>query len=83
MIRWKDKVEDLRNYGKNGFSIADVARSYGVSRQRAKQVVDKYVPEWKYTYGKAMRKEDADLRAIQKRKYRQFKKSKLNSKWIF
>ena len=74
MIRWKNEVEYLRGLGKRGHSIADVARLYSVSRQRAKQVVDKYVPEWKYTYGKAMRKDGADLRTIQKRKYRQFKK---------
>ena len=77
MIKWKNEAEYLRGLGKGGHSIADVARLYGVSRQRAKQVVDKYVPEWKHVYGKAMRKQDADLRAVQKRKYRQFKKANL------
>ena len=48
---WKDEVAKLRELGSTGASMAELARIYGVSRQRMKQVLDKYVPEWRETYG--------------------------------
>lgn len=83
-IKWADEIENLKNMGKQGLTMADVAKQYGVSRQRIKQVTAKFLPEWKETYGHAVRneqkeerwkakwghKQDTDLYHVQRDKFR-------------
>ena len=91
-IKWADEIENLKNMGKQGLTMADVAKQYGVSRQRIKQVTAKFLPEWKETYGHAVRneqkeerwkakwghKQDTDLYRVQRDKFRA---KKYNGVW--
>lgn len=55
-IKWKDEVEFIKEQGKLGKTMADLSRHYGVSRQRMKQVVQKFVPNWNDYCGLVVRR---------------------------
>lgn len=69
--------------GKDGKTMADIARHYGVSRQRVKQVVKENFPTWKDSCGKFAKdsererkykekwgiKDDSDLYRMQRQKW--------------
>lgn len=48
---WKNEIIHIKQYGETGITMAELARRYGISRQRMKQVVDKFIPEWGSTCG--------------------------------
>ena len=48
---WEQELPHIRQYGSVGMTMAEVARKYGISRQRMKQVVDKFIPDWSTTCG--------------------------------
>lgn len=50
-INWEQELPLIKSLGSIGWSMAKLARKYGVSRQRIKQIVLKHIPEWKASYG--------------------------------
>ena len=48
---WTTQIDTIQAMGEQGMSIASIALIYGVTRQRMKQVVDQYIPNWKDSYG--------------------------------
>ena len=58
---WEQEVVHIRQYGSIGMTMAEISRKYGISRQRMKQVVDKFIPDWTTTCGLIVnRKNKAD-----------------------
>lgn len=57
---WEKEQETILHMGRQGDSIAVIAKRYGVSRQRMKQVVDKYFPNWKHECSWAVRRKAKD-----------------------
>lgn len=45
-IDWKNEVSYLKEQGMLGRTMAELAREYGVSRQRLDQVCQKFIPDW-------------------------------------
>lgn len=64
-VDWSKELPNLIAMGKSGKTMADTARHYGVSRQRIKQVVQQFVPDWKNTCGYFVRNQEKE------RKYRE------------
>jgi hypothetical protein len=50
-INWLEQLPVIKELGLSGKSMADVATHFGVSRQRIKQIVDRYIPDWHTTCG--------------------------------
>lgn len=48
---WEDEIVHIRQYGSVGMTMAEISRKYGISRQRMKQVIDKFIPDWGTTCG--------------------------------
>jgi hypothetical protein len=62
-IHWIDEIAELKRLGSMGTKMPVLAKKYGVSKQRIKQVLDQYIPEWYDTYGAAVdRKLKTDAR---------------------
>jgi hypothetical protein len=90
---WKNEIDTLKYLGSLGMSMAEIARKYEVSKQRLEQVVKRYIPEWKENYGHAVVrkvkaeqytakwgvKEDSELYAAKRLKFRQKKYLALKS----
>jgi hypothetical protein len=53
-VNWKAEISNIKYHGSMGITMAGLARKYGVSRQRMKQVVDKLIPNWSDNYGFAV-----------------------------
>lgn len=53
-INWENEVENIKQLGASGTRMPAIAAVYGVTRQRIKQIIDKYIPEWKTSYGAAL-----------------------------
>lgn len=82
-VDWSIELPNLVAMGKEGKTMADIARHYGISRQRVKQIVQQTVPDWKTTCGYFVRnqekerkyrekwglKEDSDLYRAQRSKF--------------
>ena len=79
---WIEEISTIITLGKSGVDMVELGRKYGVTRQRIKQVLDRYVPEWKSIYNaqkkqeidrewlsKWGRKEDTDLYKMQRLKF--------------
>jgi hypothetical protein len=83
-IKWLQELPKIKELGEQGKSIKDIADIYGVTRQRAHQVVTKFFPEWHSCYGNAVHrkekagafyakwgvKEDSELYAAKRTKFR-------------
>jgi hypothetical protein len=50
-INWKAEIDTLKELGLLGMRMPEIASKYGVSRQRIKQILSQYIPEWKDNYG--------------------------------
>lgn len=86
-INWQQEVPSIRERGYQGQNMVEIAKSFGVTRQRIKQVVDKYIPEWHMECGGAAKrkleaqltqqkhgdKADTDLYRAQKHKFQRKK----------
>ncbi len=55
-ISWRDEQDFLEHAGRQGMSQSDLARHYGITRQRIKQVLAQYYPDWEETYGWQVRR---------------------------
>jgi hypothetical protein len=53
-INWEQELPTIRKMGVNGDRMVTIARHYGVTRQRMKQVLDRHIPDWKDNYGGAV-----------------------------
>lgn len=83
-IEWGKQVASIKEKGLMGKTMAAIARDYGVSRQRLKQIIDVYIPDWSEKYGYAVNrqakadiryakwgvKEDSELYAEKRKKFR-------------
>jgi len=58
-IDWVEELPHIRSLGGMGYTMAKVGLVYGVSRQRIKQVVDRYLPEWFDSFGNAVNRKVA------------------------
>ena len=94
-IKWTNEVQTLKLLGGQGWTQTDLAEKYGVSRQRMKQVIDRYVPNWNDNYGQAVNrkmreeerfrkwgyKEDTSLYHAKREKFRNKKNSSSGKGW--
>ena len=46
-VNWQEELLNIKEQGANGVTMSELAQQYQVSRQRMKQVIDRYIPEWK------------------------------------
>ena len=58
--KWINELPVLRELGSQGITMLALAEKYGVSRQRIKQVLNTFIPEWESTYGMAVRRDKAE-----------------------
>lgn len=65
-INWKEEIPKLKELGSMGIGMAGLARRYDVSRQRMKQIVDKFIPDWGYTYGQTVQRNQVEEHRFQK-----------------
>jgi hypothetical protein len=73
-VNWEKELPNIRRLGEEGKTMQQIARIYGCSRQRIKQILDREIPEWTETYGKVIRdkkarKEFEKLQEWRKRKW--------------
>lgn len=94
-IHWKNEIEALKGLGALGIPMARIADRYGVTKQRIKQVVDKYIPDWSENYGMAVNRKaredaryakwgvrvDSELYSTQRAKFRQKKANRKDWDW--
>lgn len=96
-VDWEKELPNIKSLGLNSNTMADIAREYGVSRQRIKQIVKKYIPEWGSTCGQVAKKkkkqeeyfkrwgekQDTDLYTAQRIKYRgkKYNAQRVGYKW--
>lgn len=60
-IKWAEEIPKIRELGMKGSTMSDIAELYGVSRQRVKQIIDKFLPNWHDNCGQVVkRREKAD-----------------------
>lgn len=57
-VNWQEELLNIKEQGANGVTMSELAQQYQVSRQRMKQVIDRYIPEWKDSYGWAVRRSE-------------------------
>mgnify|MGYP003425311234 FL=1 len=86
-INWQKEVPSIRERGQQGQNMVQIAKSFGITRQRMKQIIDKYIPEWHMECGYAARRKleaqltqqkhgdkvDTDLYRAQKYKFQRKK----------
>ena len=51
---WKHELPKIKAMGLDGKTMSYIAAQYGVSRQRIKQVIDRYIPDWHEKHGKVV-----------------------------
>lgn len=92
-IDWKKELPVIQSLGSIGWSMAKLARKYDVSRQRMKQVLQQYLPDWQNTCGAIVnqnmkadvffakwgQKEKTDLYQVQRLKFRSKKANALRT----
>lgn len=59
IVDWEKEVTTIRRMGEEGKRMPEIANHYGVTRQRIEQVLKKYFPEWKTTYGAVIHRNKA------------------------
>ena len=57
-INWKAELDNIRAAGLEGKTQQDLATHYGVTRQRMKQIIDRYFPEWHSTMGAIVKRNE-------------------------
>lgn len=81
---WQEELPNILAMGRQGQTMAQIARQYGVSRQRMKQIVARHFPNWNQECSYAARqaekdrlfqlkygiKEDSELYRVKRAKYR-------------
>ena len=50
-VNWATELSAIKTMGLEGKRMPDIAKHYGVSRQRIKQVLLRYIPDWHERYG--------------------------------
>jgi hypothetical protein len=61
-VKWEEELYNMMSMGKSGRSMSDIARHYGVSRQRIKQIVKKNFPNWQDQCGRFVRDQEKEIR---------------------
>ena len=83
-IDWQKELPYIQDRGLNGANMTELADEFGVSRQRMKQIIDKYLPNWNNECGFAVKrrqkaeahfkrwgnKDDSELYKSQRAKFR-------------
>ena len=72
-VNWEQELPRIRQYGEEGKTMQQIAKMYGCSRQRVKQVLDKHIPEWHEVYGKVVRDKEARAQFENLQQWRQRK----------
>lgn len=57
-VNWKAELDEIKKLGSMGWRMPQLAEKYGVSRQRIKQILLRYIPEWNEMYGAAVAKKE-------------------------
>lgn len=63
---WKELVPEIKRLGLEGKRMPYIGKVFGVSRQRIKQVINKYIPDWRTNYGSAVIRKERDRIYFQK-----------------
>lgn len=83
-VNWKNELPVIRALGAEGWTQTSLAKKYGITRQRMKQVIDRHIHDWHDNYGHAVNrkarmdekfrkwgiKEDSDLYRAKREKFR-------------
>ena len=86
-INWEQELPVIKELGSLGWNMTQLAKKYGVSKQRIKQVTEKFIPDWADNYGFAVNRKlvaekhfakwgqraDTDLYQAQRARFRQKK----------
>jgi len=94
-INWEEELPVLKELGSMGWTQTALAKKYGVTRQRMKQIVDKWIPDWKTNYGHAVNRKieaedhfakwglkgDTELYQAQRQKFRAKKANAISIGW--
>ena len=56
-IKWEDEIEWIAQAGREGQTYEQIGERYGVTRERIRQIVRKYIPNWDETHGRVARRE--------------------------
>jgi hypothetical protein len=59
-VYWEDEIETIKQMGMSGYKMPAIADKYEVSRQRIKQIIDKYIPTWKDEFSRNPKQEAKD-----------------------
>lgn len=93
--KWERELPVLKELGSMGHTQTSLAKKYGITRQRMKQILDRYIPDWKENYGHAVNrkqtsqeffekwgyKEDTDLYRSKRDKFRNKKYMAQSTGW--
>ncbi len=63
---WKELIPEIKRLGLEGKRMPDIGKVFGVSRQRIKQIIKKYIPDWHVHYGGAVIRANRDALYFQK-----------------
>ena len=53
-VKWEEEISNVIEMGKAGATYQEVADKYGVSRERVRQILRQYIPDWQEIYGRGL-----------------------------
>lgn len=65
-VDWKQELPNVKIMGLAGHSMVAIAKHYGVSRQRIKQLIDRNIPDWNEQYGHAVIRKEREEKYFEK-----------------
>lgn len=65
-VNWVDEIENIKQMGLSGEKMPSIGDKYGVSRQRIKQIIDKYIPTWHDEFSKNPKREQKEQKHKEK-----------------
>lgn len=55
-VKWEDEIEWIAQAGREGKTYEQIGEKYGVTRERIRQIVRKYIPNYDETHGRISRR---------------------------
>ena len=67
-INWEDEIEWIAQAGRDGQTYEQIGEKYGVTRERIRQVVRKYIPDYDESHGRNARRAGKEQALQEKRR---------------
>ena len=67
-INWENEAEAIAQAGREGQTYQQIGEKYGVTRERIRQVVRKYIKDWDETHGRNTRRQIKEDTLTEKRR---------------